>query len=409
MDLGGIINHTEQLIGGLKDLGHQVELFEFVYADRAKPQRRDGHFTIGPSDIPHHQGKGWNFPSERRIAYKTSAGLSTALTIINEFDLIIWTVPVPSKNKNNLGNNRWPELYHGHNKRQIAFVHDGNLQNGYPHISAILTALNGLACVHYAALGSTEGISNITKSVIVNPQENPLRNYPDWETKNPGFFNMQTFKAWKHAHELVGAIRHLPPLQKNEHREVVGKGIEYQYMTSEEKCKPHYFHEDGVRFWDAALANGMRHHDYMPPDHVAMWLQRSRVLVDPSWSKKYSKLGGHFNRVAVDGMINGCVVVAHRDGMGSELFKPGEHYIDLSGARDLQDYADILYSAWTMSDSSATAFRSRCRQLLGMFDRKVVAQQVIDLSENEKGIPMIPHNMAIKSANILFDHFGVAI
>ena len=67
MDLGGIINHTEQLIGGLKDLGHHVDLLELVYSDYGQSQKKSGEFEIGPSGIPFSQGKGWQFPKENRL------------------------------------------------------------------------------------------------------------------------------------------------------------------------------------------------------------------------------------------------------------------------------------------------------------------------------------------------------
>ncbi len=102
MDLGGIINHTEQLIGGFKDLGHDAQLVELVYADNAHGQNRSGSFEIGPSGVPHDQGKGWNFRKPERLSYKTTRGLLAARQFLNEFDLVVWTVPVVPKNKNHL-------------------------------------------------------------------------------------------------------------------------------------------------------------------------------------------------------------------------------------------------------------------------------------------------------------------
>ena len=412
MDLGGIINHTEQLIGGLQDLGHTAHLKEFVYADNARDQRKDGEFTLGPSGIPHHQGKGWNFRARDRVPYKTWAGLRSAIQIIQGYDMVVWTVPVPSKNKQNVGNDRWPYLYQDHNVPQIAFIHDGNAPTGYPHVQRIDDLVKGFACVHHAALGSTAGWLGSPRALILNPQHNPVRNYPDYETKLPGFINMQTFKAWKHAHELIGAIRFMKPKSVIERREVVGKGIEYQYLTSEDKCKDAYFHDDGERYWEAALENGMVHHDYWDVDRVSLELEKTRVLVDPSWSKKYSKFGGHYNRVAVDGAIRGCVVVAHADGMGNDLFRAGEHYIDLKPARDVQDYAEIVQAASQMDDHTASRYRSNNRNLLKLFDRTHVATQVIDLAmgafeQDAEHIEELPEKLDKKIDDIMFNHFGV--
>jgi len=416
MDLGGIINHTEQLIGGLQELGHSVTLFEMVYADRAGQQNKTGNFEYGPSGIPYDQGKGWNFPANNRLAYKTNAGLVGAKQILNDYDMVIWTVPVVPKNKNHLGNNKWPELYDlNEDVKQIAFIHDGNCKSGAPHLYHIADKLSGLACVHACALNGAAHIP-VPRALVVNPQYRPIRTIMDWDDKNDGFVNMQTFKAWKHVHELVEAIAYMPPKAIGELREVAGRGIEYQYMTSEDKCKPQYFHSsesrfEGRKFFDVAIDNGMKYHDYWSNDEVDDWLEMSRLLVDPSWSAKYSKVGGHWNRVAVDAMIRGAIPVAQRRGMGDELFKAGVHYVDLGEARDAQDYADIIIGASNMPDVEATEYRDNAHDILGMFDRKVVAQHVIDLANGnaETQVGEVDPNVWNKYEDLMFEQYGVLV
>lgn len=416
MDLGGIINHTEQLIGGLKDLGHTVHLKQFVYGMNAYAQNRDGDFLVGPSGIPHHQGKGWNFNRMQRVPYRGGANLSSAKQILSEYDLVIWTVPVPSKNKENLGNHEWVELYDLPEKvKQIAFVHDGNIRNGAPHILAIQHHLRGIACVHGCAFNGADFITT-PRALIVNPQENPVRDTLDWLSKKPGFVNMQTFKAWKHAHELIQAIAYMPKKKEGELREVAGLGIEYQYMTSEDKCKDEYYHTgsgmifESIRFWDAAENNGMTHHSYWNTEEVSKWLTSARVLVDPSWSKKYSAIGGHWNRVVVDAMIHGAIPVATEMGMGSEIFQPHVHYVPIEpGGNDPQAYADTILEVSNYPWQRAKELRDNARDLLPMFDRKTVAQRVIDLSNYDIPVSMGTENPDIqtKASDIMFNHFGV--
>jgi len=413
MDLGGIIDHTEQLIGGLKDLGHDVHLKELVWSFQAPAQRKTAEWTIGPSGIPHHQGKGWNFERIDRIPYRGGAALSGAKQILERYDLVIWTMPVPSKNKDNLGNNDWPELYDlPERTRQIAFVHDGNAVKGAGHILAIQDRLSGLACVHPCSLNGA-AFANVPRAMVVNPQLDPVRPYAKWEVKSPGFVNMQTFKAWKHAHELVEAIHYMSPKGADELREIAGLGIEYRYMTSEDKCKDAYFHADGTKFWDAALDNGLTHHDYWDKDQVDNFLNEARVLVDPSWSNNYSKVGGHFNRVAVDAMMRGCVVVARQKGMGSEVFQSGEHYISIPEDADAQEYADLVQYAGNIAPKTAQRMIDANREILPMFDRKTVAQRVIDLAhgeiETEATQGTASEAMETKVENMLFDHFGVLL
>lgn len=411
MDLGGIINHTEQLIGGLKDLGHDVHLKEIVWSLQAPAQRKTADWTIGPSGIPHHQGKGWNFARNDRIAYRGGAHLSGAKQILERYDLIIWTVPVPSKNKDNLGNDDWPDLYDlSASTKQIAFVHDGNAMKGAGHILRIQDHLSGLACVHPCALNGV-AFADVPRALILNPQDTPVRPYYSWTQKDHGFVNMQTFKAWKHVHELVEAVAYMPKKEPIELREIAGLGIEYRYMTSEDKCKDAYFHADGRKFWDAAVENGMVHHDYWDSDEVDAQLTEARILVDPSWSRNYSKIGGHFNRVVVDAMIRGCVPVARQKGMGSELFHAGEHYVAIPEDADAQEYADVVLEAGNMAPKTAQRMIDANRELLPMFDRKMVAQRVIDLSNGELETEEVQGTatdaMKTKVEDYLFDHFGV--
>lgn len=419
MDLGGIINHTEQLIGGLQDLGHRVDFRELVYSDRVSSVNRTGPTELGPSGIPFHQGKGWNFKREQRIPYKTSIGVQSAQQILNGYDMVIWTVPVPPKNKQHLGNDKWPDLYDLDPKvKQIAFIHDGNAKAGSPHILHIQEHLTAVACVHGCALNGADHLT-VPRALILNPQDKPVRDIIGWDAKRPGFVNMQTFKAWKHVHELVEAIAYMPKKFPGELREVAGKGIEYQYMTSEDKCKENYFHGvvegpdfnfSGEKFWDAALANGMVHHDYWDTTEVDQWLSQARVLVDPSWSKKYSLVGGHWNRVVVDAMIRGCVPVAQSRGMGSELFVAGEHYIDVGEARDAMDYAEIVIRASHMHKSQADQMIAAGRELLWQFDRRQVAQDLIALAFGSlDGMQVGTDDPAIrkKYEDLMFDQYGV--
>ena len=233
---------------------------------------------------------------------------------------------------------------------------------------------------------------------------------------------MQTFKAWKHVHELVAAIAYMPTRHPDELREIAGKGIEYQYMTSEDKCKPEYFHPltmdgddhnhpwfSGMKIWKAALQNDMTHHDYWNTQEVDEMLTSARVLVDPSWSNKYSKIGGHWNRVVVDAMIRGCVPVAQKLGMGKSLFVAGQHYVDLDAARDAQDYADIVLGAGNMNTMEAQHYRDYALELLPLFDRKNVAQKLIDLAFGNTETEVGTEDPLLKSKyeDLMFNHYGV--
>jgi glycosyltransferase involved in cell wall biosynthesis len=278
--------------------------------------------------------------------------------------------------------------------------------------------LVGVACVHHCALNSSSFLTT-PRALILNPQENPVRQVLDWDRKHTGFVNMQTFKAWKHVHELIEAIAYMPKKGDEELREVAGRGIEYQYLTSEDKCKENYFHGAndqwfaGWKFWDAALGNDMVYHDYWNSNEVNKWLEEARVLVDPSWSNRYSLSGGHYNRVVVDAMIRGAVPVARRLGMGTELFVPGEHYIEIPQSASPQQYADIILEAGNMEEFIARKYRENALSLLPHFNRKNVAERVVRLAMGElddiKTKTADDFNLKKQSDDIMFNHFGILV
>lgn len=412
MDLGGIINHTEQLIGGLKENGHDVHFKEIVWASAAHDNRKNGDWKIGPSGIPHDQGKGWNFKAKDRIPYRGDGQVTSAKQILSRYDLIIWTVPVPGKGNGMLHNHHWPMLYDlPKTTKQVAFIHDGNAERNYPYLMHVQDHLDGIACVHPCAAVSSSFLSP-PRALILNPQERPVRDVALWDEKSTGFVNMQTFKAWKHAHELVQAIKYMPKREMDELRHIAGEGIEYRYMTSVDKCKDAYYHDDGTKFWDAALLNGMLHDGYWNTEQVEKYLTMARVLVDPSWSDRYSKDGGHFNRVMVEGMIHGAVPVARHKGVGNEVFQAGVHYVDIPVEATPQEYADFVLETGNMSAVEAKRYRDANLEVLPYFERKFVAQQVIDLANGE--INSLAHTqpssgLKQKSEDILFHHYGIIV
>jgi len=97
-------------------------------------------------------------------------------------------------------------------------------------------------------------------------------------------------------------VRAIPYMQPNHRKIVCGGGIEYHYMTSKTKCKAEYLDELGTPIWDEALASGMEYMGYVDTQERDSILSKVKLLIDPSWSHSYSKLGAHFNRVMVEAM-----------------------------------------------------------------------------------------------------------
>jgi len=421
MDLGGIVNHTEQLIGGFKDLGHTVDLLELSWKSkhpRANNKAIDTTWQWGPSGIQHHQGKGWNFPAKNRFGYKGMWRRNETKSKLESYDLVIWSVPVPTKLAEHRGNTDWSDLYDlSYDTKQIAIIHDGNCANACPHILHIADNLTGLACVHPCAYNGAD-IFPIKRKMILNPQDLSDIEHTPWDDRATGFISLQTFKAWKHVHELIEAIAYMPERKDQEFRWVVGEGIEYRYMVSEEKCKPQYYHHEdlgldyafaGMKFWDAALDNGMQRPDkgWWSAEIATSMLKQSRVLVDPSWSNKYSKVGGHPNRVVVDAIRCGVIPVARPLGMGSEIFQAGIHYVPIPTGTDPQGYADIILGVSNMPNTIVKNYKEAGRDKLQLFERGKIASMFLSLAEGDHtSFGMQPDSVVAKCDQVMQDFFG---
>ena len=401
-DLGGIINHVENLAFGLRELGHEVHFhilcwqdsFRNNYSDRDLLKRgwTNGAFCVV------HQQKGWNaVPWKHKLAYRGEENLKRTRETLSKYDLVIWEVPVPSKSKSNLGNSDWLYLYSACQK-SIAILHDGNLFS-IPWIFGVRKYFAGVACVHECSynLGKKLGVP---RSLILNPQDlsgiEEMHNYSD---RDPGFLSLQVFKSWKHVDDLLRAI----PYMNNELRKIVaGGGIEQRYMVSRDKTKDKYFcrtkddpdlpisvENSEVRIWDRARMYGMEYLGFISPFRRDIVLSGVRTLIDSSWSLKYNKHGSHFNRVIVDAIKMGAIPVAINLGMSNnqkgegQIFKPFENYIMIPYDSSPKEYGKIIDYANSLTRDEADSIISNNYDLMYNFDRRKIAEDFINLSKGK--------------------------
>ena len=426
---GGIINHNENLISGLKLQGHDVNFIELVWRSSVKcktTKSREG-YEMRASDIPVHQGKGWLFPKVSRFAYKGDWNLRRWKQYVAEYDLIIWQIPVPTKQRDNEGNTDWLHLYDLPDRiKQVAVIHDGNMEKSYPWISQIAHHLDGLACVHPCAYHGA-AVLDVPRALIFNPQD--LRGVdakPSWDSRQDGFISMQTFKGWKHVDDLVRAIPHLLP---NTVKYMAGGGIEHNYMTSKDKCKPQYFvtpEKDpqisylhhGRKIWDVALEHGMQWFGYLSEAQVREKLRTVKCVIDPSWSVAYAKVGDHFNRVVVDGIIEGTIPIARNYGISTneegvgEVFRPYENYVMVPHDAEPAEFARIIEETINMDKGLVEDIHNNNRILLSHFEKERVGLQFISLAHGnptgfygklETGI--VSDKVKTKTEEIMSDFF----
>ena len=380
-DYGGIINHVEFLAKGLKELGHEVDFCMLVPKHQIKERFKPigGDYDKVGTGYSHHQAKGW--PNIPKIFYLNDSVRQRFRENCSKYDAVLWHIPVPTLNKDNKGVDEWVELYNNGTKN-IAIIHDGNLPKLYPHLLLVSKWFHGAVCVHESAFHSAVNL-DIPRKMIVNPFDlsNTVTEI-DWERRE-GFAAIQVFKAWKRVDTLIRAIPYIDEYDSNPLRKVTkcvgGAGIEYRYMTSKEKCKPKYFDTDGNKIWDVALANGMEYVGTIPNSHVLEILKDRKLQIDPSWSKKYSEYGAHFNRTTVEAMMMGAVPVATDLGMkNSEIFYGGENFIEFPHTATPDEFADIINDGMN-NRYQWESIRANNISLLKMFEMKTVAQEYIDL------------------------------
>jgi glycosyltransferase involved in cell wall biosynthesis len=256
--------------------------------------------------------------------------------------------------------------------------------------------LHGLACVHPCAFHGAS-VLDVPRALIFNPQNlASLTRNNDWKNRKNSFISMQTFKGWKHVDDLVRAIPHV---SKNTRKLMAGGGIEHNYMTSVDKCKPQYFVSEekdpdinpihyGRKIWDVALEHGMEWLGYLRQERIRFLLRQSKVVIDPSWSVAYAKVGDHFNRVVVDGIIEGAIPIARNLGISTneegigEVFKPYENYMMVPHDATPLEFAEKIEETCNLPDYLANEIHHANYTLLANFERERVAQQYVSLAFN---------------------------
>jgi hypothetical protein len=371
-DMGGIINHHEQLCAGLQELGHEVTTKLLMWRQNAPRSVSGGHDDYGHSGLLYDQRKGFSWTADNIIPYQGAENLARWKEYASGFDLIIWQVAVPTKRAENRGNTDWIGLYDV-GVSQVAVIHDGNFLDSYPWLHLIGARLAGLACVHDCAFNSAKNIS-VPSALILNPfdisKPAPI-DRASFHVRNPGFLSVQTFKAWKRVPELCAAVPYMGNIAKH----LAGKGIDYYYLTSKDKCK-----YPGV--WDKAVEHGLNYMGVISNPQRDSVLRSVTTLIDASWSKKYGAIGAHFNRVMVDAILQGAVPIARDLGIGGgadDLFIEGRNCLSVPWNASAQEFGELVTSYANMEYKEYQELASNGRALLKNFERKVIAQRFIDL------------------------------
>ena len=384
-DYGGIVNYSECLAQGLRQLGHEVRAIMFKNRGATgKPKSKDRELDAGwqESSIADwmHQKSGW----EGMYQINYTQHLEEYVSISEDCDLVIHVIPVPTCTKATKGDMEWIKVFEETVfPKQIAVIHDGNMQKLYPHILQICNHLDGLVCVHDASFNSCD-VLPIRRTFIPNPHNyEHSRQVPGISERRDGLVSLQTFKRWKRVDDLVRAIAKMDPFSE---KVICGGGIEYHYMTSKTKCKKEYLDDQGNKIWDNALANGMEFLGYIDTEERDELLRSLKLLVDPSWSKSYSQHGSHFNRVMVEAMSWGCVPVCTDLGMkDSLLFKAGINYLEIPYDCDPEYYGAKL-DEWIEDEELLSSIQANNLKMMDVFDKENVAAAILEFAKGNEGV-----------------------
>jgi len=389
-NFGGIISHTEQLIAGFKDLGHETG---FVYLRSTKTggkfsdeYDKEGYDIGVGTGIPVHQGKGWR---GEYLSFINDDDVNKFVNIANNYDVVIWQSIFGFKCQDSEGKQSWLRMFKDVKAKHVVIVHDGNLKKNYPWIHHLRKYISGLACVHPSAFNQAEAME-IPRALILNPQDISKKRGTSFDEKTNTIFSLQTFKRWKRVDDLVAAVPYI-------HGQVIvaGDGIERAYMASKDKCKPEYYctldrdpqaTEDrvGKPIWQNALDKNMKYIGFVSEQKRDEILSHSKFLLDPSWSKTY---GEHFNRVVIDAMLMGVVPIARNLGVsdnekGNGLLKAGKNYLMIPWDATPKQFGDLCNKFLAMEPFDYGKIVANNWEFVKQFDRKLIASQYLQLASN---------------------------
>lgn len=385
--LGGIVGHTEDLIMGLKELGHSVDFVQLQWADKIGTPRESEAYEFLPGAIyTVNQFRGWFFPQNKRIPYKGSNNINKWLNFASSYDAIIWQSPVPGLSKDNAGNMDWMELYHIPGVKNIAVIHDTWFQKRSPHLALVSKDFYGVVAVHSAGYNNT--IMDIPKVMILNPHEIPEEiEIVSYESRRKGFLACH---YWKKIKRMDGIVAAIPYITDDEILKITaGTGIEWYYMTSKDKNK--YLNADKIPLYTLAENAGMKYLGILNAGKRNKYLEKLRTSVDPSWHEDFAKFGEVWLRSQVEAALHGAILIATNLGAagnveGNGLFwKANKNYMMVPYDASPKEFGEIITHANNLSNAEGAAMQEAALDVLPYWDRKLIAQQYIDFITGRGG------------------------
>ena len=348
---GGIIEYMHSMIQAFNDLGHEVDVVDLrpsqisqSHYDKKFKEMESGmyqkkivaHSQAGgyckdeTSGYYYNTYYGYFLPPSNSIGVYEKDALERWYKMAGTADIILWNF-MPTKNSAWLKNGKfdfWWKFYDlPKSVKQVFLVHDGYFNIRASNVSALKDKILFLGCAHLAAYHCCSEIGMrrsllLASRYIPDGSRMPIVPYDERKTD---FFAAHIFKSMKRIDELVAAIPYVN--KKNEEDDwyniaVAGTGIEYSYMTSEDKIKSNYMCTkkrdpnlpdklDGkISLWKRALKHGMDYRGQMSSQSVYSELENTKFAIDPSWCSHYSMYcRTHINGFIIEAMTHGAYPV----------------------------------------------------------------------------------------------------
>lgn len=380
MDIGGIGTDVDWKIRGLEEAGHKVDIIMLKNADmdvKMRGRTTQKGFTEGPNGLQIHPRAG--FFGLPIVSYGSKKRLKKLWKRFEKYDTIIHEIPGPDPVKTRDDKGYWHRLY-DHDVPQIISAHDANFRDLYPYLIKVAPKIAGISCTNQAGYAALSWFP-APRAFIGAPH--PVFDWEeqlDWDERKPRAICAHVWKAWKHMDYVVRAV----PKMKESTIIMCGDGIERNYMTSENKRKEKY-----GTIWEDAIAKGMKYAGMLPAAKLHSLYRKSRVTVDMAWSKKFERLGCHFNRSIIEGYNNGCVpiVVAenmHEEGFQRQMFHAGKTHFEIAADHKPKELAQLIDHVANLPADEANAIVKRGRKILSkFFDYRVTSLQYLDLARGK--------------------------
>lgn len=430
-DLGGIYTSTENLLQGFREAGHKAT-FAMLRPTRSPPRDMMGYAPrpgsyVGQGTGYHlHSQYGWQGPY---YSLGDQDSLRSLVELGNEHDCVVWGAMFGLRNKVTEGNTDWVRLFRDIKKPHVGMIRDDHLQDRYPWVSVLERWIVGWACVQRSSFDSCAGLVRPRAIIYSGHDVRPTKDkVPVLKDRTNQLLMVHTFKSWKRGDRLVAAVPHL------RHSRVVlgGQGIEYFYMASKTKCKARYYctpqsdpnAKKGMLkmpIWrNAMLYGNMKHLGNLTAEQRTLAMRHCRFFVDLSWRQGST---GQINRTIVEAIQQGCVpIVIPRfltgdDAGAGELFQSGVHFLPApkpDGCSPLALAQHLDYCVTSMPDKDYTKMQQAGLKLIQRFDRRVAAQQLVDLAlhperrgtYDDYGKPKPDPKLINKGRSLFLDVFG---